>query len=89
MSEKVFDPPRWRGGPTICITANLPAFETEKALAQFHEANGPGTSIHEQWKCEACDCWHYTAAVQRKSTASNQPEPRQRRKNLKTPTKTP
>lgn len=50
--------PRWKGAPKICIAANLPAFETEKEMATFHETNCPGGTLIKKWRCLVCNHIH-------------------------------
>jgi hypothetical protein len=55
---EIFDPPRWPGGPHICVYENLPALPSCKELNQFLDANAPGIIILAQWKCKRCGEWH-------------------------------
>lgn len=52
------DPPRWPKGPSICPVANLPAFETQAVMKEFHEANGPGCKVIREYLCRRCGHWH-------------------------------
>lgn len=58
-ASKLFDPPRWQGGPVICIEANLPAFPSAKDAEAFHKANGSLNAMSNLHRCEVCDWWHY------------------------------
>lgn len=58
MNEN-FASPRWPGGPPICITANLCAFEGKAAAAKFRDANCPGFVVLAEWQCKACGYIHY------------------------------
>lgn len=51
-------PPRWPNGPQICEQENLPAFESEKEMMKFHEANGPSCKVIRKGKCGFCGHWH-------------------------------
>jgi hypothetical protein len=56
--------PRWPGGPKICPSENLPAFESSKALDSFQSANSPSCKVVKKWQCQACGHWHaYTVAA--------------------------
>lgn len=57
MSE-LFDPPRWPGGPHICIKENLPAFATKELLFKELERFSPGVHIDRIGKCSVCGEWH-------------------------------
>ena len=59
MNSKFLDPPRWPGGPQICIVANLPAFETESAGIAFN--NKSHLPVLARWQCKACGGWHHWA----------------------------
>lgn len=56
---ELFEPPRWPGGPLICVAVNLPAFPTKEEALAFHEKNGPGNRITRIGQCETCKYWHY------------------------------
>jgi len=58
MNSKLLDPPRWPGGPKICIVANLPAFETEADAMQFNGGEHP-LPVLARWQCQSCGGWHY------------------------------
>lgn len=51
--------PRWKAGPEICPKANLPAFETGKAAADFRAVNCPGGTVVAEWVCTACGLTHF------------------------------
>ncbi len=53
----LFEPPRWRNGPKICIAANLPAFDTEAELKKFFD-DAPRVKVKSEYQCEVCKCWH-------------------------------
>lgn len=52
------DPPRWPGGPGICVSHNLPALATLNDIMAFHAKNGPSCKVNLVWKCETCGFWH-------------------------------
>lgn len=52
-----FDPPRWPGGPFICIAANLPSFETV-AAAKKVSVTMAGDNLAATWTCQACGLLH-------------------------------
>jgi hypothetical protein len=53
--------PRWVGAPPICIKANLPAFESEKAARAYFGEKLPGFSVDEVNSCPHCDGFHVKA----------------------------
>ncbi len=53
-----FDPPRWKGGPLICIAANRPALETLSKLRAFTASNGTLCTLVKEWQCESCGWFH-------------------------------
>lgn len=57
MTE-LFEPPRWSGGPKLCVAENLPAFETKQAMEEYIANQCPSCHILDKWKCEACGMWH-------------------------------
>lgn len=57
MNTDLFDPPRWPGGPKICKAENLPAFQTVKEMAAFHDSL-PGVKTLTVKLCPVCDCYH-------------------------------
>lgn len=57
------DPPRWPGGPEICVATNLPAFETEKVLKGWMELNAPECKIERTGKCGECGMWHAETTI--------------------------
>ena len=57
MDAELFDPPRWPGGPFICIAANLPSFETAAAARNMNRTL-EGDSVDETWECKACGMTH-------------------------------
>jgi hypothetical protein len=57
MNAAALEPPRWKNGPPICTAVNLPAFETEKALHDFHGQH-TCTTVKAKWHCAACGRWH-------------------------------
>ena len=66
MTKCLFEPPRWRGGPPICLEANLPAFATwDEARKFILSLNGKGDVV--RWRCEFCNCFHYTRPSKKKS----------------------
>lgn len=67
----MFDPPRWQGGPDICIEANLPAFDTQDAANKFHKANGSLNAMSNLRRCPVCDKWHYDSQNYGPSGASS------------------
>lgn len=56
MSE-LFDPPRWPGGPHICVEENLPAFKTPEELKVFTGSIRVDTNL--EWVCKACGEHHF------------------------------
>ena len=56
--HELFDPPRWPGGPLICIYENLPAFDTLKDLNHFHERNAHQAVVDGKWLCHRCGKYH-------------------------------
>jgi hypothetical protein len=55
----IFEPiPRWPGSPSICIEANLPAFETQEMSESFRSENGPSCKVLRVWQCDWCGLWH-------------------------------
>lgn len=58
MTIELLDPPRWPGGPPICVTVNLPAFTTHAALKAFHAASGPSCKVISEYECVKCGHWH-------------------------------
>lgn len=62
MNPKFLDPPRWPGGPQICIVANLPAFETEAQAIKFNSSDHP-LPVLARWQCKACEGWHYWSTL--------------------------
>lgn len=59
MISEMFDAPRWKGGPRICVTANLPSFPSKSDAEAYHEKYGSGRSIIRIGKCKTCGHWHY------------------------------
>jgi len=57
MKSQFLNPPRWPGGPKICIVANLPAFETEADAIASNERNGH-LPILVRWHCKSCGGFH-------------------------------
>ncbi len=56
--KSTLNPPRWKGGPDICISENLPAFETVQQMQAFNAANAPSCKVVRFWRCEVCDHYH-------------------------------
>lgn len=63
--------PRWFGGPQICKTENLPAFNTRKELDMFLTKFGPRAKVHRIWLCDACHLFHATTSAPTPSGASS------------------
>ena len=57
MNTKLLDPPRGKGGPLICLVANLPAFPSESASIAFN--NESHLPVLARWQCPACGGWHH------------------------------
>lgn len=55
--ENLFEKPRWRGGPHICLAANLPAFETVRDAGRV-AGSSEVSHIQETWKCSICGMIH-------------------------------
>jgi len=53
------DPPRFKSAPPQCVKANLPSFESEKALREFTKANCPRDGYSYVWNCRHCLGWHF------------------------------
>jgi hypothetical protein len=51
-------PARWPKGPQICSIANLPAFESQAEMKDFHAVNAPRIQVKEEYQCFACGKWH-------------------------------
>lgn len=64
LDAKLFEPPRWKGGPVICHQANLPAFSSrELALAWLSAPNKTNPQyevrhVEKIWQCDFCKWWH-------------------------------
>ena len=58
MNTGNLHPPRWRGGPHVCIKTNLPAFETKADLLRFMATSAPACPILKIWDCVDCEGWH-------------------------------
>jgi hypothetical protein len=71
VKEEVFDPPRWPGGPPICVAENLPAFKDLKEIADFIERNCPAIRTWSKWQCRACNMWHHDGSHPGASGASS------------------
>lgn len=56
-SKPIFDPPRWPGGPKICVYENLPSFVDEAEIKAFNLSCGD-RPIEAKWQCSKCGCWH-------------------------------
>ncbi len=61
------EPPRVPGGPPICPSANLPAFDSKQAVRDYIERRCPGANVIAVEKCEACGKWHFRTARKSKS----------------------
>ena len=57
MSDELFELPRWKNGPKICVATNLPAFETV-ADARNLTRTVEGDSLKESWTCSVCGMIH-------------------------------
>ena len=59
---KTLDPPRWKGGPSICPVANLPALATLTDLEAFIKRNGQGVFVKRLYQCPDCRQYHAETA---------------------------
>lgn len=70
-------PPRWPGGPPICASANLPAFETQESAVAWQNAPNKTNPLYEAnpikkiWQCEKCRHWHFITKPRPPSGASS------------------
>jgi hypothetical protein len=69
-APSLFDPPRWPGGPRICVAANLPAFETVAEARDITRTN-EGDSLKESWTCTVCGMIHATYKARPPSGATS------------------
>lgn len=57
--------PRFKGCPLICISANLPSFESKAHAKEWHESPKTGNPLYEVnpikkiWQCQVCNKWHF------------------------------
>lgn len=59
------DPPRWRGGPKICVLENMTAWESPADFYSWFYApktNNPNyenNPVLSQFQCSFCGQWHF------------------------------
>lgn len=55
----LFESPRWKDGPPLCVATNLPAFDSEADLRFFLARYSPRADIERIGKCRVCGKWHF------------------------------
>ena len=70
---KPLAPPRWKNGPGICESANLPGFLTTDDLAEFVESVCGSVAV--KWLCAECGTWHFWPSCGHKPTGRSYPIP--------------
>ena len=70
LRPEILEPARWRGGPLICPSANLPAFESARACRDFMD-NLPAVKVDRIWQCEQCGGFHAVSHIRASSGDSS------------------
>lgn len=80
------DPPRFRNGPAMCPSQNLPAFESRAEAEQYLNRHLPGCKVTRIGKCDQCGHWHFEAEARGPSGSDNGTDTRPLTKNNPLPT---
>ena len=55
----ILEPPRWKNGPPVCPSTNLPAFKTTEAVHEFVARHCPGSIVKRIFVCSKCEHFHF------------------------------